>query len=193
VLFGDAGTGDEAGINNTDSMLACRIVSVQGVPTPTCEAAGKGTDGADCSSSEMCAAGYDCVGAGHCQHYCCDGLCGKGMFCDIQPLVTSPSTKVPACVPVVSCKLLEHQCPSGETCAVVRADGATSCVPVGDAKVGDSCDESHCDEGLVCMGSPGARRCWQLCRISAPTTCGDAQGCKGGLPFFQDPDVGICQ
>jgi hypothetical protein len=80
-----------------------------------------------------------------------------------------------------------------KTCAVVREDGRTSCVAIGNAKAGESCDTEHCGMNLVCLGSPGERTCFALCHTKSPTCPGASQKCQGGLPLFPDPDIGICQ
>jgi hypothetical protein len=75
----------------------------------------------------------------------------------------------------------------------VRENGETSCVAVGPAKAGDLCDEDHCGRDLVCLGTPGERRCYQLCHTAAAAECSSSQACKGGLPLFPDSAIGICQ
>jgi hypothetical protein len=163
---------------------------------PTCLPAGTGTKGQTCYLPKDCAPGLECVGTGTCQPYCCGGnsKCGQDAFCDIQPVTAFTWTKVPVCMPLRACTLFQYSCDLGETCAVVKADGTTSCVAAGTAQAGDSCDTSHCGLGLACLGASGARRCYKLCRTATmPPACPLAQTCKGGLPLFPDPDFGICQ
>jgi hypothetical protein len=150
-----------------------------------------------------CQGGFECVrvggtDTGQCRHYCCDGRCdnpassGGKTFCDIQ-FTRATGLKVPACLPVRSCKLLTpKQCNTGETCAVVRdEDGSTGCVDIGPAKVGQSCDEVHCAEGLTCLGVPGSRTCLQLCRdVDMP--CPGGQRCLWSPPTFREPGIGVC-
>jgi len=187
--------------------LACHVPPSSGAAvdagSPVCTPAGTGADGARCSTSTDCAPRYECVGAGTegtCRRYCCSGNveCGTSEFCDIQPMAVASTTDVPVCIPISpdgGCRLLDDaSCPSHETCAVVREDGSTSCVAVGAAKVGDPCDEEHCGPDLVCLGTPGNRRCYQLCHTADPAAaCSATQTCKGGLPLFPDSSVGICQ
>lgn len=188
-----------------DTLLACRVQpsndSASGVQ-PGCEPAGSAGDGSWCKSSAECAPTYDCVGAGTCQRYCCRGNveCLADQFCDIQATASALSVKIPVCMPVhpaAGCQLLDPTaCPATETCAVVRENGATSCVAIGAAKVNEGCETDHCAAGLVCLGMPGTRRCYQLCHTTAATSvteCSTAQQCKGGLPLFPDPSVGICE
>jgi hypothetical protein len=200
----------QAGYPN--AALACRIVAADGANTasglvqPVCAAAGTGGDGAWCKASSECAPAYDCVGAGTCQRYCCSGNveCVASEFCDIQPTTQTTGILIPVCMPIqpaAGCELLPDpsapSCPMDQTCSVVRENGATSCVAVGAATAGDECDDTHCQAGLVCIGTPGQRRCYQLCHTNAAGV-GDCsttqqQTCKGGLPLFPDPSIGICQ
>jgi hypothetical protein len=190
-----------------NAALACRVVATpqDAMPAsqnPTCAAAGPAGDGSWCKSSSECQPAFDCVGSGTCQQYCCSGNaeCVADQFCDIQPTAQAPSVEIPVCMPIhpaSGCKLLDPAaCPVTETCAVVRDDGATSCVAVGGAQAGEECDTDHCAAGLVCLG-PGSRTCFLLCTTSATsatsaTTCPPNQQCQGGLPLFPDPAVGIC-
>jgi hypothetical protein len=205
--------------------LACRVqpsqnVSSGGVGAPTaCSVAGHGEDGATCLEASDCAAGFECVGtmsptgdavAGACRHYCCAGNaeCSAPVdtssvpeFCDIQSLMSATTTRVPVCMPIHpagGCPLLPAgSCPADETCAVVREDGATSCVEVGDVAAGEPCDTDHCKAGLVCLrsfgGAAGPRPlCYTLCQ-TALGGCTAPETCQGGLPLFQDPSVGVCR
>jgi hypothetical protein len=172
--------------------------------SPVCLPAGTGMDGASCKQSTDCAPRYECVsnGAyGTCRKYCCAGetACSGEQFCDVQPMAADSATIVPVCMPITpagGCQLLEA-CPnpSTQTCAVVTESGATSCVDTGRGKALDPCDEQHCGPDLVCLGAPGQRFCYQLCHSNAmPSECPASRPtCKGGLPLFPDPAVGICQ
>jgi hypothetical protein len=164
---------------------------------PVCLSAGKGEDGAECIRSTDCAAGFECVGSpAQCRHYCCDGdsVCPTGgkHFCDIQVPAEQGALKVPVCMPVRQCVLLGEGCTQGETCSVVDDKGTTSCIGVGPAKAGESCETAHCSEGLTCLGQPGMRRCYTLCRKNASMACAIGERCKGSAPLFQDPNIGIC-
>jgi hypothetical protein len=164
---------------------------------PACLPAGLGLDGTPCRAPSDCAPGYECVGDGTCRHYCCTGnsACRPDVqFCDIQQAAQASRMSVPVCMPIEPCALLQPgACPPGETCAVVREDGSKSCVAVGDASVGDSCETDHCKADLVCLGVPGFRRCYSLCKMTQPGQCPPAQTCKGGLPLFLDPGFGVCE
>jgi hypothetical protein len=164
---------------------------------PACLPAGLGVDGVPCDSPSDCAPGYECVGTNHgaCRHYCCGSstpACLLSDFCDVQQTVQAPMLTVPVCMPIQPCQLLPNSCPSNETCAVVREDGTKSCVAVGNATAGQSCDTQHCASGLVCLGTTGARTCYTLCAMKA-NSCTAPQTCKGGPPLFVDPGVGICE
>jgi hypothetical protein len=176
---------------------ACRVRVDSGTAQPICAAAGAGKDGDPCQKGSDCAAGLDCVGTGQCRRYCCDNDCGisstRPQFCDIQPLADAANMKVPVCIGVKSCELLvAGHCATGETCAVVKPDGTTSCVAVGAAKAGESCDREHCGAGLVCLGAPGKRSCYQLCHTDK-SECPVGLKCRAREPLFPDPAVGICE
>ena len=177
---------------------ACRVT----LSGPTCTGAGGGKDGATCTTSGDCASGSDCVlradGMGQCRRYCCGGTCtnvgspsGGATFCDVVQLAEESSVKVPVCMPVKACKLLTAgQCEMGETCAVASEDGTTSCIPTGSAQADEACDETHCAAGLTCLGKPGARRCFQLCRVGS--TCAANLECKTSS-LIRDASFGLCQ
>ena len=202
--------------NYGNSILACRVQpSSAGNSSdlglgPLCSVAGSGTAGDACTAATDCAAGFDCVGTGGtCRHYCCAGnsQCGPQDFCDIQPLATANTTRIPVCMPIVACSLESALpgamagdagvgCPDSngvdETCGIVREDGTTGCVEVGDRIAGESCDTGHCQAGLVCLGALNARLCYALCNTTR-SQCMAPMTCQGGLPLFQDPTVGVCR
>jgi hypothetical protein len=189
-----------------DTPVGCHVVvRDSGIPAPECWPAGLNQDGASCVASTDCAPGSDCVGTpGVCRHYCCmsDGPCGSGEFCDIQPTATNPAERVPVCVPIHSCGLLDQRsdagaCSSTQTCAVARLDtGVTSCTRIGAAAEGDNCDTDHCASGLTCLGptkSVAGHSCFKLCHTQAPVECAANQICHGGWPTFPNPLVGVCE
>jgi len=202
----DGGAWDPSG-GNGDAQLGCHVEPAAGKPgfAPACTPAGSAVGGMECYKPTDCAAGYECIASHTCQHYCCsgDGSCSSAEFCDIQSTAGPQPVTVPVCMPIRpsnGCQLLKDgSCPDYETCAVVRDDGSTSCVAVGSARAGNSCDSEHCGRDLVCLGAPGERNCYQLCHTSTSsadsgsTTCAMNQSCKGGLPLFVDPNVGVCQ
>jgi hypothetical protein len=185
---------------NDHAQLACHVQPANGDAgvQPVCTPPGSSTGGMQCNGPTDCAPGYECVGDGVCRHYCCAGDCtNQDEFCDIQPMVADPVTKVPVCMPIDGpCRLLDpSSCnPSTETCAVVRDNGARGCVAVGSGHAGDECDTDHCAQDRVCLGPAGARRCYVLCHTTPGSTeCGAKQTCKGGLPLFPMPSIGICE
>jgi hypothetical protein len=203
---------EDGGGGDSGAGLACHVSSSGSLPV--CLPAGHGMDGDPCMASTDCAGGFECAGSGTCRPYCCSGLSrcaagddagGTGEFCDIQQATGTGGTEVPVCMPIRSCNLLDQlthldggsQCGSDETCAVVRGDnGATSCVAIGTAMVGDPCDTEHCAAGLVCLGT-SQRKCYELC-LTPPSVapavppCPAGLTCKGGQPLFPDLAVGIC-
>lgn len=198
----DAGASD--GGAPTTTTYACHVsIGVQNgvsVTDQMCTPSGSGHDGDACRNGNDCSAGFECIGAGVCRHYCCDyrecDKMGKLTFCDVQTMTggSSADTRVPVCMPVRSCKLLlPGYCDQGETCAPVRADGTTSCVAVGPAKVGEACDREHCGKDLACLGSPGNRTCYQLCHTDVQSGCPATKKCKTSSAQFVDPTIGVCQ
>jgi len=197
------GAGDAATMDPYEGS-GCRIARVENGIAPTCStktlaAAG---DGASCDLGQDCAPGFDCVagekGAKACRHYCCSGTCkgqmsknGGATFCDVQSLV-DVNVKAPVCMPLKHCTLLgTNECTQYESCAVVTESGDTGCVTVGEKQVGGSCDEDHCAATLTCLGQPGSRKCYKLCKVNS-SECGPAQICTTST-VFKDPEFGICQ
>ncbi|MBX3214129.1 MAG: hypothetical protein KF850_18995 [Labilithrix sp.] len=193
------------GGTDDDDALGCRIAKVDGAVVPKCDDADpRGVDGVSCSKGADCAPGFDCVEGEKgavCRRYCCAGSCasqysqnGGPTFCDIGKLVDPSLAQhiAPVCMPIKTCKLLrEDECGDKETCAVVNDKGDTGCVPTGNAKAGELCNEDHCDRGLTCLGSPGDRRCYKLCRVEG-MDCAPTQTCTTGS-VFQDTTFGVCK
>lgn len=160
-----------------------------------------GGDGASCTRGEDCAAGFDCIAGDKtmaCRRYCCSGTCkgqlsqsGGATFCDVQDLAEF-TQKAPVCMPLKRCMLLgTGECSADESCAVVTESGDTGCVRIGAQQVGASCDEGHCAAKLTCLGQPGSRKCYKLCKVSS-SECGSSQVCATST-VFKDPNFGICQ
>jgi hypothetical protein len=181
----------------------CRVVnSSSGVSTQCAQADARGVDGTSCTKGADCAPGFDCVEGEKgpvCRRYCCSGSCGSqpsrnggSTYCDIGKVARLDPYVIPVCMPVKACKLLhEADCSDKETCAVVSEAGVTSCVPRGDAKVGAPCDATHCDANLNCLGSPGDRHCYKLCRLDG-NDCAPMETCTTGS-VFQDTSFGVCK
>ena len=116
---------------------------------------------------------------------------GGATFCDIQSLV-DVNQKAPVCMPLKRCKLLgTGECTATETCAVVTESGDTGCVTIGEEQVGASCDLDHCAAKLTCLGQPGSRKCYQLCKVGSGD-CGSPQVCTTST-LFKEPTYGTCQ
>lgn len=185
---------------------ACRVRALDdGSRRAECELSDAdhlGTEGSECQEGSGCAAGFDCVDSergGVCRRYCCDGSCdgqvsnnGGPTFCDIQKVVHERTYLVPVCMPLKKCKLLiDGECAKTETCGIVNETGDSGCVPVGNAKAGERCDEEHCAAGLTCLGYPGDRTCFQLCRTDG-NDCPSGETCTTGA-VFQNTAFGLCK
>lgn len=196
----------DGGTDNPRHDNGCRVVA----GAPTCFRDGgadrQGVDGVSCSSGSDCAPGFECVvgdtsrGA-VCRRYCCAGssACndhtaqnGGRTFCDVQQLEQSDAL-VPVCMPIKQCSLLKKgECSASETCAVVSDRGETGCVAIGPQEAGASCERAHCQAGLTCLGTPGARRCYTLCRLSDESACNGTKKCTTSS-LFPDSSSGVCQ
>jgi len=184
---------DDAGV-----LSACRV----GPNGPTCvEASPEGVDGVPCGKGSDCAAGYECIRTPQgavCRHYCCAGTCegissqnGGPTFCDVQTIARA-ERKAPVCMPIKKCRLLTPgECVRSETCAVITDKGDTGCVAIGPRVAGESCEDEHCAEGLTCLGSPGNRSCYALCRLDRPS-CAAGQKCTTSA-LFNEPTYGVCR
>lgn len=191
--------------NNGPGARGCRLSRSEASATarPACQSANAtGTDGVSCTTGGDCAPGFDCVEGdkgGTCRRYCCLDSCdgqaaqsGGKTFCDVQRL-SGTSLSAPVCMPVKPCKLLaQGQCASAETCAIVNPEGDTGCVESGPASAGDACDTVHCAAGLGCIGQPGAKRCYQLCKVNAPGSCPAGTSCQT-TSLFKEPAFGVCK
>lgn len=195
------GAGDLAHRNARRDLdvLGCQVVADdEGEPTSACLPTGTGAIDAPCQGSIDCERGAACVptegtrnqtAAGICRPYCCGDLeeCGEGSFCAPRALVEDPDLDVPVCVAVTPCELLEDgSCPIGTTCAVVRADGTTSCAAPGD---GELCEPCPCAAGYVCAVHTGL--CQKLCRTDgSEDECGGGL-CQGGSSGYP-AGIGVC-
>jgi hypothetical protein len=204
-LVPDGGAFNFSG-GNDNAQLACHIERADhdGGIGPTCTPTGTQTDTSSggCTQPTDCKEGYECVSGGTCRRYCCGGEClSPGDFCDIQATEADPTIRVPVCMPIRSCGLLDQPsdagpCPRSQTCAVVRENGATGCVAVGRGQAGEECDTDHCGRGLVCLGPSGQRRCYILCHTAPGSTeCASTskQTCLRSPPLFPVPGIGICE
>jgi hypothetical protein len=195
---GDAGDGGASDVGP-----ACHVVA----RGQKCLPLGPGVDGAQCQSGTDCAVSFECVGSpGKCRHYCCDGnsTCDKtadqtmsATFCDVQK-TTADGMNVPVCEPVTNCTPLlmgtgPGTCPADQTCAVVKDDGTTSCVPVGKVDVHGDCSVLRCAADLTCLGAVGNRTCFKLCHVDSPGSCPNGTVCTSSAQLFTNANIGICQ
>ncbi len=200
----------DGGVPEGGTAEGCRITRSDTMLSPKCGSASpEGTDGVECKDGSDCAPGYECIeGADKnvCRRYCCSGSCataqaqnGGKTFCDVQKVVPmkagSAEFNAPVCMPLKACKLLtQGQCKVGETCAIVTEKGETGCVANGTAQVGKSCDEEHCNANLICLGVPGSRTCYALCKLDGTVApCGPTQVCETNALFTENKDYGVCK
>jgi hypothetical protein len=201
---------EDGGADAEVPAAACHVVQASGRVTQACSAPGTGKNGDQCQSGADCLPSYECVGSpGQCRHYCCDGdtsctAAGLRAFCDVQPVAGTAADggydgggtfNVPVCMPIGGCTLLGSDCTPGTTCAIVKDDGTTTCVDVGTAAVGASCETQHCQAGLTCLGGGSSPRvCYQLCLVDEqPSTCPSMETCTSSAQIFKNPQYGICQ
>ncbi len=157
----------------------------------SCTALGDLTVGDPCQTAADCGAGLACVATpsgGLCRPYCCDQVedCPADTYCAPTPMAEG-NVKIPVCLPAYSCKVLDEQtCPAGQTCTIVRDDGTTSCVELGDGQRGDACP---CAQGYVC--SKFTNTCLKLCHIGNDAVDCGVGSCQGGVMAYPD-GIGIC-
>jgi hypothetical protein len=168
---------------------ACRVVGM----LPVCAEIGQQAEGMSCQKGSDCAAELECVGAGVsgtnsgiCRRYCCDSICSKDSFCDIEPVFGSEQL-VPVCNEVHHCTPLgASSCHGGQTCTVVEqaSEETTACVTPGTALAGDDCTMQKCAADLACISGT----CKTLCVMTS--SCSYGESC---MPLTALGDgVGIC-
>jgi hypothetical protein len=190
--------------------FACQVsADSNGNASHKCVRSGKGHDGAPCSSTADCRAGFACVGetgAGECRAYCCamdENPCGAAQdgstgtsFCGERLLLEperTPTLRVPVCVPPEQCRLDEDypcvdrssgcKCSADLACTVVA--GTTGCVKPGTGTVGDACP---CAWGYYCSSQ---NQCMKVCKTAEEGVSSCAPGkCQATAGF---PDgFGVC-
>ncbi len=208
---GGDGNGGSTGTGGPEPVYGCQITTTSdNEPAATCDVTGATNVGAVCNASSDCSPGLGCVlssvdngegggpqapPVGLCRPYCCGDLeecpvhttfCAPLPLFDASARLDDPSLaiKIPVCTPIVDCQLLGESCGDGQTCSIVRANGDTSCVPIGD---GELCNPCPCAEGYVCSFSSGT--CQKLCDTNMNDCPGEGAICQGGsLPN----DIGLC-
>lgn len=211
---GDAGDGGAGGGGGSDggggagtpgyggeAPLACQLVfEVDSSQVESaCAPVGTAEEKMPCLDSSDCAPGLGCVEPGECRRYCCDDLdgCDDRTFCAPRPLASGDlpdgsdaAPLIPVCAEVHDCVLLSDDCPEGQACTVVKADGTVSCVVPGEGQDDDPCP---CADGYVCK--PEINACLQLCRLDDPSGCPATAEttftCQGGVNSYPD-GFGVC-
>lgn len=208
---GAGGTGGAGGAGGSPENVACQIADQDGTPGSVCATTGTTIINGVCNSSADCLPGLGCVLAstgenegggppspavGICRPYCCDALekCPESTFCAPEPMFDAAAAledptaalPIPVCKPTSPCQLLGTDCPEGATCSVVRADGDTSCIPIGP---GTLCQPCPCAVGFVCNFGTG--ECQQLCDTMTNDCPGIGAVCGGGITGLPD-NVGYC-
>jgi hypothetical protein len=192
---------------------SCQIDRDEGDPAVGCWLAGSGEDGAPCTTTRDCQAGFGCVGAqnaGQCRKFCCNGdqSCAeldtdaseRRHFCDERTL-RSPNAEgtrslaVPVCALADMCDLSEPYpcasgtdctCAEGRSCTVVNAQGDTGCRVPGEGELEDPCP---CAAGYYCH--PVEQTCKRLCNLERNDgVCGESL-CQATANF--PPGWGLCQ
>jgi hypothetical protein len=193
---GNAGLGGGAGLGGSAASdagtLACQLVGANNQVAAVCGMAGTAAANMVCKQTSDCQAGLGCVEVGNvslCLTYCCQSLeaCPNGTYCARVPLAEAPKNDIPVCIPTTPCMLLQDStCPSGQTCAIVRASGSTtSCVTPGSGMTGQACP---CAPGFTCSWTENT--CLQLC-TTTPDSCPLDNYCQGGTAPYPD-GVGYC-
>ncbi|MFS8069869.1 MAG: hypothetical protein ACMG6S_26185 [Byssovorax sp.] len=188
------GSGDTGGSGSDGGApvpLTCKLSSVNGEASTTCTVPGDLVSGNPCQTVADCGVGLACVATasgGLCRPYCCGQVeeCPTDTYCAPTAMAES-AVKIPVCLPAYKCKVLdETTCPTGQTCTIVRDDGTTSCVEVGEGVRGDACP---CAPGHVC--SKFTNTCLKLCHIGNDAADCGAGSCQGGVMAYPD-GIGIC-
>ena len=180
---------------------SCQLVASEAGVTATCGVPGSAEYNQPCMSAANCQAGLGCAvvagadgngTAGACLDYCCGDVeeCPKDTYCAPQAMTERPDLSIPVCILATKCTLLDDStCPAGLTCAIVRADGTTSCVVPGHGKDGEPCENGACAPGFTCLKL--ANTCKQLCRLDHPEDCPMGSTCLSGSGEYPD-NYGTC-
>jgi hypothetical protein len=177
--------------------VSCQVVPEPDGPKAVCMTAGSKAAGEVCVEASNCAPGLGCVAIGAgvnvCSAYCCNDAeaCPTGTYCAPMPMAEDSSSpepvQIPVCIPPTECTLLDDSgCPDGLTCAIVRADGTTSCVPPGEGELDEPCP---CAAGFVCAKE--LNECMQLCHAGSNTDCPSGMICQSGSQGVP-ASFGIC-
>lgn len=184
------------GGNNDDpdpSALGCQLDAPNGTTIAICGPVGTFGESDPCATAADCSSGLGCAATasgGLCRAYCCGNVeeCPKETYCAPVPMANLP-TPIPVCTPTTPCELLnDATCPNGQTCAIVRSHGVTSCVDPGPNQLDEPCP---CAAGLFC--SKVTKSCVKLCHTDGNyDECGNGAECYGGVDDLYPPGYGIC-
>lgn len=186
------------------SGMACGLDQTDG--TARCRNAGTGRDHDACSTSENCAAGYQCAGVGICSRYCIsDPDCeGGGGRCIYSYYTTTGSPMLISDVRGCSTDcdpIARTGCPAGFACYLSPSGmtvSFTMCFPIGSIAEGESCAVAEqCQAGLHCADVGGGARCWRACRYApAASDCTASPGTscrRPGSPIvIAGQEYGVC-
>ncbi len=193
-----SGTGGAgAGGGPAALVVECKVVLAGDAAERTCVPAGAYPELSPCNTAADCGPGLGCVAVSAqgsvCREYCCGDLeaCPQHTYCAPRPMAEAGATgvEIPVCVDADDCTLLEEgQCLEGFMCAVVRADGTTACVPIGDGRQGDECP---CAPGFAC--SKLVNECRQICHTepqASGSECEPGYECQGNSSLPEG--FGLC-
>lgn len=184
--------GDDTACGETES---CQLIPAGEAAVSECGPVGKSAEGFVCMTAQDCLAGMGCAatpnGGGVCKNYCCGDPeeCPTKTYCAAQPMAeVAMNVAIPVCIPATICPLLtDGACNEGLTCAIVRDDGTTSCVPPGPGQLNEPCP---CAAGFVC--SKLTNQCKKLCHIGKDAEdCGGNATCQAGSSGFPE-GFGVC-
>ena len=174
------------------STRTCQLVANGTQIQAVCAMAGPAAAGDVCTSATSCQAGLGCVATdvtdlAVCWDFCCGDpeACPPATYCKPTPLIGT-QLPIPVCAPVTQCQLLNDGawCKPGQTCAIVRNDGTTSCIDAGPSLTDGACP---CAAGYTCSNATGT--CLKLCHIGS-NECGNGT-CQGGTKPYP-VDIGFC-
>lgn len=175
------------------SVVGCQLVPSGNDVHAVCAATGTFGVEQPCTTSADCQPGLGCVetaALGKCRPYCCGDLeaCAADSYC-APARMNGESISIPTCTPVIPCELLnDTTCPTGLTCAIVRASGLTSCVKPGDGYDDQPCP---CAAGYYCR--PATSTCVKLCHTAPGSDdCGPTAVCQGGVNGMYPDGFGTC-
>jgi len=182
--------------DGTSIPTTCKVVAGSVGAEALCVSVGASKLNDPCMKAEDCAEGLGCVATetniGICRAYCCGDVenCPQSTYCTTIKMagdIMSPEPlRIPVCEVATQCELLnDAACPVGKACALVRADGTTSCVEPGLGKLGEPCP---CAKDHVC--SKEQNMCLKICKEDGEK-CPNEMFCQTGSGNFPK-GYGVC-